>query len=121
MLQTEDINGLACLGLTVLQAKVYLTLVNQKKATIKKISQISGVARQEIYRVICELQERGLVEKVIAKPTEYIPVPIQDGIKILVDRKHKESSESNKKAMKLLKKYKNNIVASESLEELILL
>jgi sugar-specific transcriptional regulator TrmB len=64
------------------------------------------VARQEAYRILAELQEKGLVEKIIAMPTEFKFIPIEDCLHILIERKKTEISETRKKATKLLQKLK---------------
>lgn len=106
VLQDEDVEALTSLGLTVLQAKVYLTLVKLGIATIKEISKTSGVARQDLYRITSELQEVGLVEKVIAAPTKFKAIELTEGVAILLQRVHKKELESRKKILKLIQRYK---------------
>jgi sugar-specific transcriptional regulator TrmB len=104
--EEENISILTRLGLTAAQAKVYLTLLECKEGTGKLISTHSKVARQEVYRVLTELHEKGLVEKEIAVPTEFVPVPIEACISILIKSKKKEISENRKEARLLLQKFK---------------
>ena len=80
MLQEDCINSLMELGLTLVQAKIYLTLTKLDNATIKAISKNSNLARQDIYRIIPSLQKLGLVEKIIDKPTKYKATPIKIGV-----------------------------------------
>jgi hypothetical protein len=65
MFQDQDVEALTGVGLTTLQARIYLTTASLEKATIKTISKTANTARQEIYRAVAELQEKGLIEKVI--------------------------------------------------------
>jgi sugar-specific transcriptional regulator TrmB len=102
----ENFQTLIELGLTISQAKVYFTLLELKKAAVKTITKHSKVARQEVYRVLAELQEKGLVEKIIDMPTEFEPIPIEDYVSILIECKKNELSETRKKAAKLLQKFK---------------
>jgi len=104
--QGEEVQTLTELGLTVSQAKVYLELLALEKATGKTLSKRSKVARQEAYRILAELQEKGLVEKIIAMPTEFKPIPIEDCLHILIERKKSELSETEKKAARLLQRFK---------------
>lgn len=104
--QDEDAQTLAGLGLTVSQAKVYLALLKLEKATGKTLSQHSKVARQEAYRILAELQEKGLVEKIIASPTVFKTIPLEDCLHLLIERKKTEISEIQKKATKLLQQFK---------------
>jgi sugar-specific transcriptional regulator TrmB len=50
------------------------------------------VARQEVYRILYELQEKGLVEKVMAIPTEFKEALIQYSVRILIERQIADSS-----------------------------
>ena len=111
----EDVQTLTRLGFTISQAKVYLTLLELEKAAAKTVSKHSKVARQEVYRVLAELQEKGLVEKIIATPTEFEPIPIKDIISILIERKEDEISETRKEAAMLLRKFEEK--KSHALQE----
>jgi sugar-specific transcriptional regulator TrmB len=104
MTEDEGIQTPTKLGLHISPARVYLTLLNLKKASGKKISGYSKIARQEVYRVLAELLEKGLVEKIIAMPTEFKPIPLKEGISNLIERRKKELSETEKEAIKLVQK-----------------
>ncbi len=112
MFQNEDIETLTCLGLTELQARVYLALSDLGKATIKTISKTTEIARQDIYRITTELQELSLIERIIAAPNEYSAIPIQDAINILVQRKNTETTDMLLKVNKLLEKHKTHKIAA---------
>jgi sugar-specific transcriptional regulator TrmB len=115
MLQDEDVQILTGFGLTFLQAKVYLTLVRTGNSTIRKIAEKANIARQEAQRVAAELQSIGLVEKLLVNPTEFEPLPINDAVTFLLERREKVSLELEQKANMLLKNFANNQV--ESLDE----
>lgn len=78
------------LGLTELQAKTYLTLSHLGKAEVGKIAKNSGIARQDIYRIIPTLENLGLAEKIIATPILYKAVPFSEGTSILFRRRADE-------------------------------
>ena len=59
MLQDNDAQLLNELGLTILEAKVYLALAKTGKTTIATISKTSKVARPDVYRTLAKLQEKG--------------------------------------------------------------
>ena len=94
------------LGLTSVQARVYIALAQSGISTIKTISKVSGVARQDIYRIMSVLQKLGIVEKIIAAPTMFRAIPIKDALSILLERRTKETSELQAKTKELLKKFK---------------
>jgi sugar-specific transcriptional regulator TrmB len=117
MLRVEDVQTLRELGLTFLQAKVYLALVRTSNSTIKKIAEKTNIARQEAQRVVAELQSLGLVEKLLVNPTEFKPVPINDAIMFLLERREKASLNLGQKSKMLLEKFANVQVESPDEEK----
>jgi sugar-specific transcriptional regulator TrmB len=107
MLQNEYVHTLMDLGLTLVQAKVYVTLCKLESATIKTISRTANLARQDIYRIMPTLQEMGLVEKIIAEPTRYRAIPIKSGVATLLQCKTREHEELKKKTTELLESLAN--------------
>ncbi len=115
LLRDEDVQTLTGFGLTHLQAKVYLTLVRTGNGTVRKIAEKANIARQEAHRVTAELQNIGLVEKLLVYPKEFKPVPINDAVTFLLECREKASLELKEKANMLLKSFANN--QTESLNE----
>ena len=105
-IRDEDVEALTSLGLTILQAKVYLALVESGSSTIKEISKNAGVARQDLYRITSELQKLGLIEKVIAVPTEFKAIELTLVTTILLQRLHKKEAETREKVLKLMQRHK---------------
>ncbi len=93
MSQEDEIHiqALVKLGLTLLQATIYVTLENLDKAGILRISKTSNVARPEVYRVIPALEKKGLVEKIVSNPAMYKAVPLKQGFTMLLQRKNEEN------------------------------
>ena len=81
------------LGLTRLEATIYLTLTNLKKADVKTIAKASQVARSEVYRIMPTLEKMGLAEKNVAKTTMYKATLIKDAIPVLLENKKREYAE----------------------------
>ncbi len=96
----ESVDTFMDLGLTYLQAKVYLTLVRFGNAggEVKKISNDSKIARQDIYRILPILQKHNMVVKIIANPTKYMATPLESGFSMLLQQKTEEYNELQKKA-----------------------
>lgn len=107
LFQEGFIEVLVELGLTHLQAKAYLALAQLKSATAREIHAYSNIARQDVYRVLSELEEKDLIEKVISKPIRFRPVPPNDTISILLQRRNEECRQLQKKATQALKKIEN--------------
>ena len=104
--EDADVEALTSLGLTTLQAKVYLTLVESENATIKDIAKNTGIARQDLYRITTELQNCGLIEQIITKPLMYKPIPLPSGITVLQNEQQRKRTETHKKVAQLLHRHK---------------
>jgi sugar-specific transcriptional regulator TrmB len=105
------------LGLTPLQATIYLSLLTMHKTTAKELSKHSKIARQTTYRILDELQEKGLVEKIVATPIEFTAMPLEESLPILIRRKKSQISETQKSAFILLKKLKGKKLKKLPVEE----
>ncbi|MCW4004914.1 MAG: hypothetical protein NWE95_13490 [Candidatus Bathyarchaeota archaeon] len=112
----DDIRVLTSLGLTPLQAEVYVALSKMGKATIKTLSSVSKIDRANIYRVMGRLQELNLVEKLLTTPTLFKALPMNEGILMLLEHKEVEHEEVKAKAKELLKTYKqkNDLASVEN-------
>lgn len=89
-----SLNGIAKdimeFGLTRNQAKVYVALLKLGVAPVIRISQLSNVRREEVYRVLGDLEKRGVVERIIGKPLKYKALPIDQALPGLLDQKRQE-------------------------------
>lgn len=66
--------------------------------------EISGVARQDVYRVLLELEKLGLVEKIIATPNRFRAVAPTNAISLLLEEKIVYFNDLHKRAQCLAKK-----------------
>jgi sugar-specific transcriptional regulator TrmB len=107
-LRQKELNILEKLGLTNRQARVYIALLKNNGEKAKTIANISQVNRQEIYRVIDDLQKIGLIQKHITLPTTYSATPITDVIKILLTQKTHELTTIKQKTKQLTKTLQNH-------------
>jgi len=81
------------LGLSKLQAKVYLAVVATQKASVAQIANLSKVARPDVYRILPTLEENGLVKKIIGSPTTYEATPLKQACEMLLETKKAEYNE----------------------------
>jgi sugar-specific transcriptional regulator TrmB len=95
----EHIENLAKLGLTQTEAKVYITLLCLKRATARSVHEESNIARQEVYRVLSDLEKKDLIKKVIIKPTEFMPISANDAISVLLQRRKDQISQLGENAI----------------------
>jgi sugar-specific transcriptional regulator TrmB len=117
----DNVKTLKELGLTVSQAKVYVTAVKLGKAKAKDLWKKSEVGRQEVYQILADLLELGLIEKEITKPIQFGSVPLPKGVSILINHKRNEISELEEKAKKLITKSEKNITVEPKDSEFLLL
>ncbi|MCW4015112.1 MAG: hypothetical protein NWF06_01960 [Candidatus Bathyarchaeota archaeon] len=95
------------LGLTSVQAKIYLTLIENGASTAQEISKRSGVPRQEVYRTMPQLLKRNLVTTILDLPKKWKAISLQNGIELLLKRKDDETIKLHNKARKLLDNFEN--------------
>jgi len=109
----EEVQTLIEFGLTPLQAKVYIALINLENPTAKATAKLSKVARQEVYRITNELAEMGIVSRIITTPTKFQPLPLSQTVSFLLERKMKKTAELQAKASEMMKKAKERQATKE--------
>ncbi len=77
-------------------------------STAKTISQVSKVARQDVYTVVSILEKMGLCEKAITKPVMFRATPIKNSLNILMKRKTAEYDELQIRTRSLLQDLDHN-------------
>ena len=90
MIEDIYVQTLQAFGLSLVQAKTYLTLLKLEETDIKTIAKNLKVARQEIYRTMPLLEKLGLTQKIIGKPITYIATPLRDTLAILLEKQQKK-------------------------------
>ncbi|HSV49082.1 MAG TPA: helix-turn-helix domain-containing protein [Candidatus Acidoferrales bacterium] len=101
----SHVETLEKLGLTQLQAKIYLTTVTLQRATAGKIATIANVARPDVYRILPSLEKIGLLRKVITTPSMYEATPLKEGCDILLKRKKSQYLEAEKRSQSLIEEF----------------
>lgn len=89
----NNLKPLEKLGLTRLQSQVFLANFSVGPATAKQIAFQANIAREEVYRTMPSLQGLGLVKKHFTSPIKYETIELADAMKLLIDRKEKETEE----------------------------
>jgi len=86
--QIDEITSLLFnLGLNKTQAKVYTLLVKNNYSSATRISEISKIARSDIYEILCELSNIGLIETIPEQPKRYHALQLKNGLSILISRR----------------------------------
>ncbi len=86
----KNVEVLLDFGLTRNQAKVYIAIAKLRLAPVGQISKVSKVRREDVYRILPKLEEMGLVEKLMGKPTKIRATPVEEALSILI--KHEEDT-----------------------------
>jgi sugar-specific transcriptional regulator TrmB len=96
IIEDIQVETLKNVGLSQVQARVYLNLAKLGTANIKTIASTANVARQDTYRIMSSLEKMGLAERVIAQTTMFTATPIRQGLNRILENKKKEYLESQK-------------------------
>jgi sugar-specific transcriptional regulator TrmB len=102
----ESLQLMNNLGLSVLEAKVYLVLAKLGKASAKTISKASKISQPDVYRVLSELENHGLIEREVAIPNQFRATALDEGLALLLQRRDNQSAILHKKATELLQDFK---------------
>jgi len=97
----EAVTILNDLGLTIMQAKAYMALAKSHFLTVAEISNLSKIQRTDLYSVLKDLEEKGLVEREIAHPIRYNAIPFQQGLDLLLKKKAESHVDLQKKVADL--------------------
>jgi len=96
------------LGLTLNQARIYVALLSSERLlTVKEISKITNITRQDVYRIMPMLQNSGLVEKSVTAPTMFKATSLRLGLSILMENRKLQFNELINKANKLSSESEN--------------
>jgi sugar-specific transcriptional regulator TrmB len=90
------------LGLSKNEIKVYIYIARTGEHKASEISEALSLHRTETYRILRDLEKRGLVSSVFEKPLKFIAIPFERVLDILIETK--------KMKINLLEKKKENLV-----------
>jgi sugar-specific transcriptional regulator TrmB len=95
-------NTLSKLGLSKNEVRVYLHLARYGERKASEISEALCLHRTETYRILRDLEKRGMVSSVFEKPLKFIATPFEKAIDLLIEAK--------KLKIKLLERKKQSLV-----------
>lgn len=104
MMDTIDkmLNELCKYGLTEIQAKVYYILIRLGKTSSTSIAKKLRIHRSEVYRVLRELQEKGIITEHKGRPTLFTPASSEEALKILLQEQLKKTEHLKRNLPKLV-------------------
>lgn len=104
-------------GLTPYEAKVYLAVVRLGPTSASKISKLSGIRREEVYRTLPKLEKTGLIDRVLGRPVKVRALPLEDALSLLIEHRkeelEKEVSELSTKKDRLLRNFRPEIKSED--------
>ncbi len=103
MYEEDEAQVLTDLGLTLRQAKVLLVLTKCDSPSARAIAALSKIPRQDVYKVLDELLELGLIEKQIGTPTRFVAAPIDDMCDFLLNRRIEKTADLMAKTKALVR------------------
>ncbi len=89
-------------GLSNNEIRVYIHLARSGVRKAREISDALSLHRTETYRILRDLEKRGLVSSILEKPLKFMATPFEETIDILIKTK--------KQKIKLLERQKKNLV-----------
>jgi len=92
------------LGLSKNEARVYLFLARTRAKKASEISRTLSLNRTETYRILRNLEERGLISSTFESPLKFIAVPFEKALHMLIETK--------KLRIKILEQEKEKLVES---------
>jgi sugar-specific transcriptional regulator TrmB len=89
-------------GLSNNEIRVYIHLARSGVRKAREISDALSLHRTETYRILRDLERRGIVSSILEKPLKFMATPFEETIDILIKAK--------KQTIKLLERQKKNLV-----------
>jgi sugar-specific transcriptional regulator TrmB len=120
-MQDTAIDTLVDLGLSGLQAKAYIVLATSNPLSGRTLARTAKVSPQDIYRVLNELAEKGIVKKIISKPNKYCASPLDEGLRALLKQRQEKTEQLEKNAEIIAKETKINQVTEDDTNEFIII
>jgi len=90
------------LGLSKNEVKVYVYLARTGEHKASDISEALSLHRTETYRILRDLEKRGLISSVFEKPLKFIATPFEKALDILIETKRMKLNLLEKKRQSLV-------------------
>jgi sugar-specific transcriptional regulator TrmB/pimeloyl-ACP methyl ester carboxylesterase len=93
-------------GLTNKEADIYIFLAKNVILTGGEISKRTKIARSLVYRILKNLQTKGLVEPTLESPTRFVAVPFDKALDLIIKTKKQEAFKVEREKQDLLEDWK---------------
>ena len=89
-------------GLTNKEADIYIFLAKNVILTGGEIAKETKIARSLVYRILKNLQTKGLVEPTLDSPTRFVAVPFDKALDLIIKTKKQEALKVEREKKDLL-------------------
>ena len=100
-------NILKDIGLSEKEAEIYIFLAKHTALRSGEIAKLTKIDKAEVYRVLTNLQTKGLVEKTLEAPTRFTSTPFERAIDSFIKYKRNEATLVEKTKSELIKDWNN--------------
>jgi len=105
------VQRLMAFGLSVNQAKVYLSIAYSAEANVNSISSATKIHQQDVYKILPKLEDMGLITKTVDHPLVIRAIPPEKALKHII-------TIEQEKAAKKIKRLKQTVKAlTEAIEK----
>lgn len=110
-------------GLTANETKVFIQLLKLGPITASEIGRSLGISRTEVYNILTSLQNKGVIEASLDRPSKFSAVGFEKALEILIEAQRKRVTSMEKSKEELMEVWKTVQVPSvlEEREKLQLL
>lgn len=98
--------ALVSLGLSQLDARVYIFLATKGSKKARKVAATLEINRQQVYRIMKRLQNRGIIIVKNEHPAEFSALPFEEALNLLMKVKEKKAQALQEEKEKLLSSWK---------------
>jgi sugar-specific transcriptional regulator TrmB len=92
-MQDDLLTKLSEFGFTINQAKVYLCIVESGLIPVGKISQLTHLYVQDVYKILPKLEKMGLITKTKDKPVLIKAIPVKKALNHLVAKERRKAKQ----------------------------
>ena len=96
-------------GLNLYEAKVWLALLSQGKATTGRLSDIANIPKSRSYDILVSLENGGFIVRNLSKPISYSAIPPSE----LLDRLEEKAKEAIEARLDKLNKLRDSVVIKD--------
>jgi len=100
--QESALKALVELGLSPIDAKVYLLLTKRGPKKGKELLEVLKINRQQLYRSLKSLQSKGIVSSTLERPARFSSIPTKQVLDMIIRNKIDEASKLRQQRREIL-------------------